>query len=90
MSALQYSAAFETPRTKFVKAYRAKYGKVPSYYSESNYTTAKMIHEVIKKSGGKYPGAEEFIKTMLALKVLMQCAGRSPSTTCVTRCRTST
>ena len=28
-----------------------------------------MIDEAIKNSGGKYPGAEAFIKTMLALKV---------------------
>jgi len=70
VSSLQYSAALETPKNEaFVKAYRAKYGKVPSYYSESNYTTAEMIDEAIKKTGGKYPGAEEFIKTMLALKI---------------------
>ena len=70
MSSLQYSAALEAPKNQaFVKAYRAKYGKVPSYYSESNYTTAQMIDEAIKKTGGKYPGAEAFIKTMLALKV---------------------
>jgi branched-chain amino acid transport system substrate-binding protein len=70
VSSLQYSAALETPKNEtFVKSYRAKYGKVPSYYSESNYTTAEMIDEAIKKSGGKYPGAEEFIKTMLALKI---------------------
>src|ERR1700687_3478981 len=41
VSALQYSAALTTPKNEaFVKAYRAKYGKVPSYLSESNYTTA--------------------------------------------------
>ncbi len=52
-SALQYSAALETPANEaFVKKYRAKYGKVPSYFSESNYSTAKMIHEVYKKTGG--------------------------------------
>jgi branched-chain amino acid transport system substrate-binding protein len=70
VSALQYSAAIETPtNAEFVKKYRAKYGKVPSYYSESNYTTAQMIHEVIKKNNGKWPGAEEFIKQLAALKV---------------------
>ncbi len=69
-SALQYSAALETPANeKFVKAYRAKYGKVPSYFSESNYSTAKMIHEVYKKTGGKWPGAEDFLKMMSALKI---------------------
>ena len=70
VSALQYSAALQTPANeKFVKDYRAKYGKVPSYFSESNYSTAKMIHEVMKKTGGKWPGSEEFIKMMSALKV---------------------
>ncbi|MGC2825582.1 MAG: ABC transporter substrate-binding protein, partial [Pseudolabrys sp.] len=44
VSSLQYSAALTTPRNEtFVKAYRAKYGKVPSYFSESNYTTAQLI-----------------------------------------------
>jgi branched-chain amino acid transport system substrate-binding protein len=70
VSALQYSAALDTPRNAaFVKAYRGKYGKVPSYYSESNYTTAQMIDEVMKKTGGKWPGAEEFVAMLASLKV---------------------
>ena len=70
VSAHVYSAALQTPANEaFVKKYRAKYGKVPSYFSESNYTTAQLIDETIKKSGGKWPGAEQFIKTMAGLKV---------------------
>ena len=70
VSSLQYSAAIDTPRNaEFVKAYRAKYGKVPSYYSESNYTTAQMIHEVMKRTKGKWPGPQQFIKTMQSLKL---------------------
>jgi branched-chain amino acid transport system substrate-binding protein len=70
VSALQYSAALDTPRNaEFVKAYRAKYGKVPSYYSESNYTTAQMIDDVMKKTGGKWPGAEQFVAMLASLKV---------------------
>ena len=70
VSALQYSAALQTPKNEaFVKAYRAKYGKVPSYYSESNYTTAQWIDEAIKQSGGKWPGPEQLIKTMQAMKL---------------------
>src|SRR3970282_655558 len=39
ISALQYSAAIDTPKNAaFVKSYRTKFGKVPSYYSETNYT----------------------------------------------------
>ena len=69
-SSLHYSAAIQTPANeKFVKAYRAKYGKVPSYYSENNYTTALWIDETIKKAGGKYPGPEQFIKLMQSIKV---------------------
>ena len=69
VSALQYSAALETPKNEaFVKKYRAKYGKVPSYYSETNYTSAQMIHEIIRENNGKFPGAEEFIKQLAARK----------------------
>jgi branched-chain amino acid transport system substrate-binding protein len=69
VSALQYSAALDTPKNEaFVKKYRAKYGKVPSYYSETNYTSAEMIDAVIKKNNGKFPGAEEFIKQLAAMK----------------------
>jgi branched-chain amino acid transport system substrate-binding protein len=70
VSALQYSAALETPKNAaFVKQYREKYGKVPSYFSETNYTTAQMIHEVMKQTGGKWPGTEEFVKLIAAVKV---------------------
>ncbi|MGH6816277.1 MAG: ABC transporter substrate-binding protein [Hyphomicrobiaceae bacterium] len=70
VSALQYSAALDTPKNAdFVKKYRAKYGKVPGYYSETDYTSAQMIHEVIKKNNGKFPSAEEFIKQLAAMKL---------------------
>jgi branched-chain amino acid transport system substrate-binding protein len=70
VSALQYSAALDTPKNAaFVKAYRAKYGKVPSYFSESNYSTALLIDEVIKKAGGKWPGPEKFIEMASAEKL---------------------
>ena len=70
VSALQYSAGLQTPKNEtFVKSFRAKYGKVPSYFSESNYTTAMMIDMVMKQTKGTFPGAEPFIAKMLALKV---------------------
>jgi branched-chain amino acid transport system substrate-binding protein len=70
VSSLQYSAALETPKNEaFVKAYRSKYGKVPSYFSESNFTTAQLIEDVIKQSGGKWPGTEDFVKKFAALKI---------------------
>ena len=70
VSALQYSAALETPRNEaFVKKYRTKYNKVPSYFSETNYTTALLIDEVMKQTKGAWPGPEEFVKKMAALKI---------------------
>ena len=70
VSALHYSAALDTPINEaFVKAYRAKYGKVPSYYSENNYTTAMWLDKALTKTGGKYPGPAEFIKVMASIKL---------------------
>ena len=70
ISALHYSAALDTPKNAaFVTAYREKYGKVPSYFSESNYTTAQMIGEVMAQTGGKWPGPEEFLKLKAAFKI---------------------
>lgn len=70
VTALQYSAALDTPKNvAFVKKYREQFGKVPSYYSESNYTTAQWIHEVLKKTDGKWPGSEAFIKHFASIKL---------------------
>ena len=70
VSALHYSAALDTPKNiAFVKAYRTKFGKVPSYYSENNYTTAQWLDEALKKAGGKWPGPEELIKLMVGIKL---------------------
>jgi branched-chain amino acid transport system substrate-binding protein len=70
VSSLHYSAALQTPENEaFVKAYRAKFSKVPSYYSENNYTTAMWLDETLKKSGGKFPGPDQLIKTMLGVKL---------------------
>ena len=53
-----YSSALDTPKNaEFVKKYRAKYGKVPSYYSEANYTTAQWIDETMKKLRRQVSGA---------------------------------
>ena len=70
VSALQYSAALATPpNEEFVKKYRAKFGKVPSYYSEVNYAAAKWIDLALAKHKGKYPGPVEFIKTMATIEL---------------------
>jgi len=70
VSALQYSAALATPANEaFVKKYRAKYDKVPSYYSEANYAAAQWIDLTLAKHKGQYPGPVEFIKTMATIEI---------------------
>jgi branched-chain amino acid transport system substrate-binding protein len=70
VSALMYSAALQTPKNAaFVKEFRAKYNEVPGYYAEANFTTAQMIDAAMAKNGGKFPGSDAFIKTMLGLKI---------------------
>jgi branched-chain amino acid transport system substrate-binding protein len=70
VSPLHYSAALETPENEaFVKEYRTKFGKVPSYFSESNYTTALMFDTVMAQTGGKWPGSKEFLDRLIKIKV---------------------
>src|SRR6202140_3131969 len=70
VSALQYSAALTTPANEaFVKTYRTKYNKVPSYYSEANYAAAQWIDLTLAKHKGQYPGPLEFIKTMATVEI---------------------
>jgi branched-chain amino acid transport system substrate-binding protein len=70
ISALQYSAALTTPKNEaFVKAYRGRYGKVPSLFSEANYTTAQMIDAVLTQTNGRWTSPEDFIAKLSALKI---------------------
>lgn len=70
ITALIYSAALETPvNRRFVKEYRAKYGKVPSYYSESCYTTARWINEGTKAVGGNVEDREKFLAALRKVEI---------------------
>jgi branched-chain amino acid transport system substrate-binding protein len=54
VTALHYSQALATPaNARFAKAFEAKAGKIPSYYSEATYTNARWIVEAVKLVGGK-------------------------------------
>ncbi len=67
---LMYSAALESPQMKrFVGAYRAKYGKVPSYFSETCYTTARWINEAAKAVGGQVEDREKFLAAMRKVEI---------------------
>ncbi|MBI4589683.1 MAG: ABC transporter substrate-binding protein [Candidatus Rokubacteria bacterium] len=70
ISPLIYSAAIDTPANKrFVKEYRAKYGKVPSYYSETCYTAARWISEAAKAVGGNVEDKEKFLAALRKVEI---------------------
>jgi branched-chain amino acid transport system substrate-binding protein len=65
LSPLIYSAALDTPANRrFVHDYRAKYGKIPSYFSETNYTSARWIAEAVKVVGGNVEDKEKFLAAL--------------------------
>jgi branched-chain amino acid transport system substrate-binding protein len=67
---LIYSAALDTPVNKrFVKEYRSKYGKVPSYYSETCYTAARWINEGAKAVGGNVEDREKFLAALKKVEI---------------------
>ena len=70
MSPLIYSAAIDTPINKaFVKKYRAKYGKVPSYYSETCHTAGRWIDEAAKAIGGDVENHEKFLAALRKVEI---------------------
>ena len=70
ISPLIYSAALDTPANKrFVGQFRAKYGKIPSYFSEVCYTTGRWIHEGAKVVGGNVEERERFLAALRAVEI---------------------
>jgi branched-chain amino acid transport system substrate-binding protein len=70
ISPLIYSAALDTPINKrFVAEYRKKYGKVPSYYSETCYTAARWINEAAKAVGGDVENRERFLAALRKVEI---------------------
>jgi branched-chain amino acid transport system substrate-binding protein len=54
VTALHYSAALNTPANRaFAQTYRARFKKIPSYYSESMYTGGKWLVAAIEAIGGR-------------------------------------
>jgi branched-chain amino acid transport system substrate-binding protein len=77
ISPLIYSAALDTPVNKrFVAEYRKKYGKVPSYFSETSYTSTRWIAEAAKAIGGDVENREKFLEALR--KVEIRDAPRGP------------
>jgi branched-chain amino acid transport system substrate-binding protein len=65
ISPLMYSAALDTPAMKaWTRKYKAKYGKLPSYYSETCYTTGRWLDVAVKAVGGKVEDREAFLAAL--------------------------
>jgi branched-chain amino acid transport system substrate-binding protein len=70
MSALIYSAALDTPiNKKWVADYRKKYTKMPSYYSETSYTSTRWINEAAKAIGGDVENREKFLEALKKVEI---------------------
>jgi branched-chain amino acid transport system substrate-binding protein len=54
---------------RFVRDYRAKFGKVPSYFSETCYTTGRWINEAAKAVGGNIEDGEKFLAAFRKLDI---------------------
>ncbi len=66
ISAAQFCEGSDNPATQaFVKAYNAKFGKIPSLYGFSHYVGAMWVAKAITAIGGKVEDRELFLKTVL-------------------------
>lgn len=71
ITALHYSAALDTPANrKFAAAYRARYKKVPSYYSESMYSGARWLAAAAEAVHGNVEDAEAFLQALRNVRVV--------------------
>jgi branched-chain amino acid transport system substrate-binding protein len=77
VTALHYTAALDTPANrKFVAAYRARYNRVPSYYSESMYTGAKWLVTAAEAVNGRVEDSALFVDALR--RVTLTDAPRGP------------
>jgi len=67
---LMYSAALDTPANRrFVGEYRKRYGKVPSYFSETCYTSGRFINEAARAVGGSVEDREKFLAAFRKVEI---------------------
>jgi branched-chain amino acid transport system substrate-binding protein len=70
ITALHYSAALDTPANRrFVAAYRARYAKVPSYYSESMYTGARWFVAATERVRGDVENSAAFVEALRKVRL---------------------
>ncbi len=67
---LMWSAALPTPEARrFVEAYTAKYHKDPSYYAETNYSSAMWLDFAVQRVEGKVEDTERFLQALRSVQL---------------------
>jgi branched-chain amino acid transport system substrate-binding protein len=70
ITALHYSAALNTPANRsFVAAYRTRYKKLPSYYSESMYSGGKWLASAIAAVDGRVEDSAALMDALRNVKL---------------------
>ena len=70
ISVAHYAEGRDAPATQdFVKAFDAKYNKLPSYYAADMYTAAHILTDAIKKAKGNVEDVPAFIKDVLSISL---------------------
>ena len=70
ISPLIYSGALGTPANRrFAKDYRARFGKVPSYFAETNYTSGRWINEAVRALGGQVEDREKLLAALRRVEI---------------------
>ena len=70
ITALHYSAVLDTPANRqFAPKYRARFKRVPSYYSESMYTGGKWLAAAIESIGGRVEDSAALIDAIRRARV---------------------
>jgi branched-chain amino acid transport system substrate-binding protein len=70
ISPLIYSGALDTPANRrFAKDYRARFGKVPSYFAETNYTSGRWINEAVRALGGQVEDREKLLAALRRVEI---------------------
>jgi branched-chain amino acid transport system substrate-binding protein len=70
ISPLIYSGALDTPANRrFAKEYRAKFGKVPSYFAETNYTSGRWINEAVRSLAGNVEDREKLLAALRKVEI---------------------
>ena len=65
ITALHYSAALDTPANRvFAAAYRARFDKVASYYSESMYSGGKWVAAAVEALDGRVEDRDALLRAL--------------------------